>query len=231
MGLLTQGPGQFFLFAAFVLLIFVSVSAPVADWLYFLKATSGGTEIRLGNWGACVRLAGGSFSCTDKSLGYRADDIVDTLGETGDISGSVVRGLTYALVLHPIAAGVTLIAMIVSLTTNVCLDICGSLIAFFAFLVCLVALIVDSVLFITARNRINSNVAGSPASLSNCYWMVVTATVSLLLAAITVCFGSARARRNKRARDSTSGANYGYAAPANPAMTEKRHFWQRKSQY
>lgn len=230
MGLLTQGPGQFFLFAAFVLLIFVSVSAPVAHWLYFLEANNAGTQIRLGNWGACVREAGAAgWTCTNRSLGYRADDIIELLGSTGEISGSIVRGLTYALVLHPIAAGIVLIAMIVSLTTNVCLDICGSLIAFFAFLVCLVALIVDSVLFVTARQRINSDLAGSPASLGNCYWMVVAATASLLLASITVCFGSARARRNKRARES---AAYNGAPYANePVMAERRHFWQRKPKY
>lgn len=41
-------------------------------------------------------------------------------------------------------------------------DIIGSLISFFAFLVCLVALIVDTVLFVTARSRINDAFPGSP---------------------------------------------------------------------
>jgi len=220
MGLLNQGPGQFFLFAAFVLLVFVSVSAPVATWLYFLKAETSGVEIRFGVWGYCTRAGSGDWTCTSKSLGYDADTAVDIIASTGDISGAVIKGLTYTMVLHPIAAGIALIAMLVALTTNVCLDICGSLISFFSFLVCLVALICDSVLWITARSRINSDLSGSPASLSNCYWMVVAATISLFIASLTVCLGSARARRQKRARDS---ANYGPA----PVMSEKRHWWQR----
>jgi len=223
MGLLNQGPGQFFLFAGVVLLVFVSVSAPVATWLYFLKAEAGGIEIRFGNWGYCIRTGdGGDWNCSDKSLGYDADNVVDIISSTGDVSGAIIRGLTFSMILHPIAAAISLLAMLVALTTNVCLDICGSLIAFFAFLVCLVALICDSVLFVTARHRINDNLPGSPASLSNCYWMVVAATVSLFIASLTVCLGSASARRQKRARESAA-----YSAAPAPVMYEKRHWWNR----
>lgn len=118
------------------------------------------------------------------------DDGISIFGDDGNISGSIAHGLTYALILHPIAAAVALFALIISLTTNLCLDVCGSLFSFFAFLVCLVAFIVDSVLFIVARVRINRDLPGSPASLSNAYWLTLAATVALLLAAFTVCCGS-----------------------------------------
>lgn len=52
------------------------------------------------------------------SLCSLPDDVVDMLANTGDISGAILKNLTYALVLHPIAAGITLVAMIVSLTTS-----------------------------------------------------------------------------------------------------------------
>lgn len=130
----------------------------------------------------------------------------------------MIHGLTYALVLHPVAAGVALIAIIVSLTNHVVLDICGSFIGkqirFFnakrsahtvlfiiiivkttaglAFMITLTAFIIDSILFIEARHRINQAVSGTPASLSNCYWMVLVAMICLLIATFTVCFGSQR---------------------------------------
>jgi len=248
MSILRQGPGVFFAFAAFVLLIFVSVSAPTWRAIYFLEAETNGVQLRFGNWGYVVRAVGGDWQSSGARLGYNAEAAVEQFGQLGDISGSVVRNLTYTLILHPIAAAITLIAILISLTTNVILDTIGSLVSFFAFLVCLVALICDSILFVVARNRINRDVAGSPASLSNAYWMVVAATILLLLAAFTVCFGSRHARkekrRNKEADRISSNSTYGnptavdaYGNPVVPVDTygtplqEKRRFWQRSPRY
>lgn len=225
---LHQGPGVFFLFAAFVLLVVVSLSVPVWDAVYYLKVNAAGTEARLGNWGYCL-LSNGRKTCSSSRLGYDADDIVGLFSDGGDISNSIIKGLTYALILHPIAAGITLFALIISLTTNWCLDICGSLFAFFAFLVTLVAFIVDSVLFVTARTRINNDIGGSPASLSNAYWITLAALVSLLLAAFTVCCGSMTARRRK-AREANANqpamtqAGYGQGYDTEP----RRKWWQRR---
>lgn len=167
------------------------------------------------------------LSCSSSLLSLAAA-AVNVLGSTGDISSAVIHGLTYALILHPIAAAITLIAIIVSLTNNIVLDVIGSLVSFFAFLVCLVALIIDSVLFVTARHRINDAVPGSPASLGSAFWMVIAATILLLLAAFTVCFGSARARRERRDRRALDTA---YPAQNAPVMTQKRRFWQRNQAY
>jgi len=76
--------------------------------------------------------------------------------------------------------------------------ILGSIIAFFAFLITVVALGIDLGLFLAARHRFNENLSGSPAHLGNAMWMVVAATVALLISALTICFGSVHDRRNRR---------------------------------
>lgn len=58
-------PGLFFCFAAMVLLIFVSVSVPVWNDIYFLDAHIGGVrDVRFGIWG---------FTGSEKHLGYTFD--------------------------------------------------------------------------------------------------------------------------------------------------------------
>jgi uncharacterized BrkB/YihY/UPF0761 family membrane protein len=101
-------------------------------------------------------------------------------------------------------------------------------ISFLAFIVALVAFIIDSILFVVAKSRINRDVAGSPASLSNAYWMTLAAVIALLLASFTVCCGSLRDRKRKRrdesatANNSAMGTGYGQQ----PVMHEKK-WWQR----
>lgn len=208
------------LFIALVLLIICSVSTPIWDVVSFLRAEVGEQRIRLGMWGACVYSAG-TEACTSSRLGYDANQVVRLLDpSSSDTANWIARNLTYTLVLVPIAAAIALIALLVSLSTNVVLDIIGSIISGIAFLVSLVALICATVLFVVARHRINESFDGSPASLGPAYWLLVTATILLLIAFFTVCFGSARARRQKR-------ANRASTASVPVQMGEKRHWWQR----
>lgn len=63
-------PGTVVVGIATVLLIIVSISAPIWKEVFFLKATVGGTEIRLGCWGYC-----GSTGCTKTTLGYSLGEL------------------------------------------------------------------------------------------------------------------------------------------------------------
>ena len=58
-------------------------------------------QLRLGNWGYVVRAVGGDWQSSGARLGYNAEAAVEQFGQLGDISGSVVRNLTYTLILHP----------------------------------------------------------------------------------------------------------------------------------
>jgi hypothetical protein len=109
----------------------VSVGNPIWDAVRFLTARVGGAELRLGQWGYTISGVNGLAQSSGSSLGYRADQALEALGgDVGDVSGAVTHGLTYALVLHPIAAGLTLLTILMSLGTSRIGDICGSLFAY-----------------------------------------------------------------------------------------------------
>jgi hypothetical protein len=104
---------------------------------------------------------------------------------------------------------------------------------FLAFLVSLTAMVLDFALFAVVRNAINNNVVGSPASYGVATWLVLGATISLLIATLftlfACCCGGDRRRRNQK----TAYADDGYVGNQ-PAMTQttyspqRRHWWNRK---
>eukprot|EP00920_Eleutheroschizon_duboscqi_P023255 GHVT01057679.1.p1 GENE.GHVT01057679.1~~GHVT01057679.1.p1 ORF type:complete len:282 (+),score=25.46 GHVT01057679.1:37-846(+) len=178
------------------LLIVASVSSPVWNNVGYLKGEIAGRGITFGNWGYCF---GGE--CTGSSLGYPIDFITRLTG-TSVASENVLRNLSFTLILTPIAAGLTLIALIFALGTHLILGILGSLAALLAFIVTIVALGLYLGFFIVTRNRVND--LGFPNShlhLSSCIWLVVAAAGCQLYATITVCFTRSRKRRAAREED------------------------------
>lgn len=53
---------------------------------------------------------------TSKHLGYKIDDLLDNLSNTDEeyYRGAIEKGLTYALVVNPVAAGMALVAFLFS---------------------------------------------------------------------------------------------------------------------
>ncbi|TFY82795.1 hypothetical protein EWM64_g1215 [Hericium alpestre] len=165
-------PGLFFTFAAMVLLVFVSVSAPTWDTIYFFRASQGAREFHFGVFG---------FTGSDTHIGYNFPQ--STFGfDNSRLNSSTIHNLTAALILHPIAAGISGLAVLFGL--------CGvgyhragtvfmSLLAGLAMLASLVAWIIDMVLFGIARSQFRNE--GWSAQYGNATWMTLGATVSLLL--------------------------------------------------
>lgn len=206
--------GMFFLLAATALLIVVSVSTPIWKSVYFLKATAGATvagrsfsssAIKLGQWGVCV-----GSKCSKAKLGYNLDFITQNTSGDINVAGTLVKGLTYALVLNPIAAGFSFLALLAALFSNTAMGVLASVLAFWAFLVTCVALALDLGLFVTARHRLNDTSDNIFASFGNAIWLVVAAAACLLIASVTVCCThSSRKRQNRRdveTRGLTTGA-------------------------
>jgi len=197
--------GTFFLFVAFVLLLIVSVSAPVWKDLGFMKVTvlpnsSEGTRALFGVFGYCVKGAGIN-QCSKAGIGYRLGDIVRGLDHTNFRSStlSTLHGLTGALILHPIAAGLTFLALLTALGAHRIGFVCSSFIAFLAWIVTLLALILDFVMFdIVKRNVNNSKLSGSKAQWSSAIWLVLSAFIILFFGSITICCGCLTDRRNSR---------------------------------
>ncbi|KAK0502878.1 pali-domain-containing protein [Armillaria luteobubalina] len=180
-------PGLFCCFAATVLLVFVSVSVPTWNSVYFLQAGAGSSATRFGVFG---------FTGSPITIGYD----FNTAGfNSSSLNTTVITNLTKTLILHPIAAGLAGLAFL--------FGICGasyhragtvlmSLLAALATLVTLVAWVIDMVLFGIARNHFrNQNVS---AQYGNACWLTLGALVALLLAfCASACgvFGSYRKKR------------------------------------
>jgi len=177
-------PGLFLCFAAMVLLIFVSVSSPVWDAISFLDVNINGKVIHFGCWG---------YTGSPKHLGYSFDPSVLGFDST-KLNTAIIHNLTFVLVLHPIAAALSGIAVLFGL--------CGasysrigtvlmSLSAAVATLLTLIVWIIDMVLWGIARNRIrHDGPPGATAMYGNANWMTLGALVALMLGVCAAGLGS-----------------------------------------
>ncbi|KAI0779864.1 pali-domain-containing protein [Fomes fomentarius] len=182
-------PGLILTFAAMVLLIFASVSSPKWEHISFLNAPTGGGTTHFGVFG---------YTGSDTHIGWSfpanlADD---------RLNDGLFHNLTIVLILIPIAAGLSGIAVL--------FGICGAayhrvgtvlmtLISALAFLVTLVAWVVEMVLFGVARKHFRDR--GINATWGNANWLVLGALVALFLgffAALCGSFGR-YSRRNRAA--------------------------------
>jgi len=164
-------PGLFFCFAACVLLIFVSVSAPTWNAISFLNIFANGRSIHFGCFG---------YTGTHAHLGYNFDPSIVGIN---DLSNGVVHNLTFLMILHPIAAGLAGLAVL--------FGFCGagyhragtvimSLLAGLATLVTTIVWIVDMVLWGIARDRFRDH--GVAAQYGNANWLTLGALIALFLA-------------------------------------------------
>ncbi|KAI9461229.1 pali-domain-containing protein [Lactarius psammicola] len=164
-------PGLFFCFLATALLVIVSVSAPTWNSVYFLRATNGGLSYRFGVFG---------YTGTQVRVGYRFPIT------TGELSSVTIHNLTYTLILHPVAAGLSGLAVLFGLcgagyhrSGTVLMTLSSSLAA----LVTLIAFVLDMVLFSIARHEFRK--FGWSSQYGNATWMTLGALVALLLAFCT----------------------------------------------
>jgi len=164
-------PGLFFCFAATVLLVFVSVSAPTWDRISFLNVGS----LHFGVFG---------YTGSKTHIGYTFPIAASTLNT------DILHNLTYVLILYPIAAGLA--------GLSVLFGICGagyhragtvfmSLLAALAMLCTLVAWVISMALFGLAKNKLKDD--GISSSWGNANWIALGALVALVLGFCTAACG------------------------------------------
>lgn len=220
--------GTFLLLVAAVLLIVVSITAPVVNDIAILKVDLGpsiaGSEINLGTFGWCVIDVNGRDECSKAKIGYNPAEVISAVDNT-DFSGareSTTKALTRVMILHPIAAGLCFLAFLLCLGAGILGSFLASMVAFLAFIVTLVALICDFVGFALIRSKVNDDRNGSHARFSVGIWLVLAAGICSLIATvvvfITCCAGRRRDSRNARKMEHYD---------ASPAAPRRRRFWQR----
>jgi uncharacterized membrane protein len=134
------------------------------------------------------------------------------------------KALTRVMILHPIACALAFIAFLFALGAGFCGAIFASMIAAVAWLVTLVVMVTDFVLFGIIKRHVNSDGSGSHAYYSVGMWTILAAMILLFIATFIVLFTccSSRMHRNNRTSKET-----GY----NGTTTTRRRFWQRRNRY
>ncbi|KAA1130054.1 hypothetical protein PGTUg99_013034 [Puccinia graminis f. sp. tritici] len=209
-------PGTLIILAGSVLLVLSTISNPIIKSFYFLSIELSSKlagipldgNIKLGTFGYCLTL-GTQLACIKPKLGY--DLQLDTLGiplpSQLDLSAlkTVISALTYALILHPIAAGLALLSAIFGIISHIreysrsCWTSCFSSLAATA---ALLAFVLDIVAFSLAKNRLNAisdpNVSIN-AQLGNAIWITLAGWLCLTLSGFFFCAGRCLfARRHRK---------------------------------
>jgi uncharacterized membrane protein len=135
------------------------------------------------------------------------------------------KALTRVMILHPVACGLAFIAFLLALGAGFCGAIFASMVAAIAWLVTLVVMVTDFVLFGIIKRHVNHDGSGSNAYYSTGMWTILAAMIVLFLATFIVLFTCFSSRMHRQDR-TTKEAGYG-----GTTTTRRRHFWQRRSRY
>jgi len=172
-----------------VLLIFCSISVPVWNKVSFLDATYNSKSISFGAWG---------YTGSSKTLGYSWTQALGNISNTR-LSQSIFNNLTYVLILHPIGAGLSALAVVFGICGagysrigTILMSLCAAL----ALLVTLVAWIIDLVMFGIARDEIRSHGGSAQYGIAN--WFAIAAWVSLCIGFCAGICGSLGRYRERR---------------------------------
>ncbi|KAF8641125.1 hypothetical protein AX17_000767 [Amanita inopinata Kibby_2008] len=202
-------PGFLVTLIATVLLAVVSFCVPYFKSVYFLKANISihgfNGSITFGTLGYCLELSNGT-TCSSPSVGYQLD-INGLVGNhlPVEIPQVAVKWLTYALVLHIVALGLSAVSTGFGLLAHVremSMTCCSSFVSGFAATVALVAFIFDVTLFFIARARIRA--VGS-AQIGNAIWLTLAAWVLLFFSGCFFSIGRCCISRRPRGGDGWGG--------------------------
>ncbi|KAI0632725.1 hypothetical protein C8Q77DRAFT_1158198 [Trametes polyzona] len=198
-------PGVVCLLCAFVLLFLVSLSLPYLTALDFARVTfKDGSptvgfittpvhQLRFGTWAAC------SYQVhADRACGPAVNAYTTTIYPDPSQGPNFVRigsSWTRGLAVHPVAAGVTLVALLLSLSTHVTFTLLASLTAFLAATLTLVAFAIDIALYAFVKHEMGKlDGVSSSTHTGPGFWLTFVSFLLLCFAGCTVCFGRRRDR-------------------------------------
>ncbi|KAJ3994066.1 pali-domain-containing protein, partial [Lentinula boryana] len=206
------------LFIAFLLLLLVTLSVPIIKTIYLFTLTasvsslleSASSSVKFGVWGYCISGVNvGSVPPTH--LGYTVDSTVASALnlDSNELVHVVSETTTAALVLHPIACGLTFLTLLVSLfmlrrgsNGTVRLPSLITLgVGILATLLTTIIFLIDVIVVAVIRNGVKDDTNGVVTlNWGNAVWMALGATLALWLAMLGTCGGvcacGARYRRN-----------------------------------
>nr|QBH67403.1 hypothetical protein UE_1337 [Ustilago esculenta]QBH67521.1 hypothetical protein UEMT_1987 [Ustilago esculenta] len=200
-------PGTLLTLMAAILLGLVTITTPIIKSIYFLEATIGGSgsqngqTARFGTLGYCI-----GDTCSNPTLGYAFDpnQLLDIQIISGRYTSAVIKGLTYTLVLHPVALAFAVVSVLLGLISH-CRELStncfGTFVTGIGAFITIVAFGLDLALFIIAKKRIDS-INGASAQLGMAIWMTLAAWILMFLAGCAFSCGVCSRRKRNRVKDS-----------------------------
>lgn len=227
--------GTFLLFIATILLLITTISSPLVDHIALMNVKlangthSHATHVTFGTFGYCLLdAADGHDYCTGKHIGYNPAAFLETTYDT-HFNGAQVntsKGLTRVMVLHPVACALAFIAFLAAAGSGICGALLGAIIATVAWVVTVVVMATDFVLFGIIKGHINDDRSGSHAAFSTGMWTLLAAMICLFFGTIVVFFTCCSSKMHRQNHVSSKHTENGYA---NGTTVTRRHFWQRGS--
>jgi len=160
-------------------------------------------------------------------VGYNPTSVVNmyTSVSYSHAAVSSTNTLTKVMILHPVATGIMFIAFVLSLGAGIFGSLLAAIIAALGFLVTVVALICDFVLWHIVRDNVNDQDGHSTyARYGAAIWCILVSAICSLLDTIVVfltcCSGRLHRRRERSKVDH-------YNSP--PATTRRRRWWSRRA--
>ncbi|CUA74975.1 hypothetical protein RSOLAG22IIIB_01610 [Rhizoctonia solani] len=212
----------FLVFAGFLLLLLVSLSIPIIKTISVLNIAanlqagftnsgiSGG--VKFGLWGYCVSEISASVIginrsqpgyCSRTRLGYDIDNQLLELLGLDNLNDILSRGLTFVLVLHPIACGLAFLALLFALML-LCrparlASVMALVFSVLAAIVATVAFAIDVALTTIAKNKVGDATDGNlKVTYGAVPWMTLGAMVALWAATVGACCGIFVGGRRRR---------------------------------
>ncbi|KAK7048317.1 hypothetical protein R3P38DRAFT_2868634 [Favolaschia claudopus] len=160
------------LFTAFLLSLLVGISLPIIKPIWLLKlqsirpgqpATTVATELRFGVWGACANsvLNQPTFfhdqsDCFGPQLGYKVPlEIIALTGVSTALVEAILKGLFVLLVLHPVAAGLSLVTLLSSLfLASHTISIISLILAIVTAIITTIVFAVDIAIVVIAKQQV-----------------------------------------------------------------------------
>jgi len=222
--------GTFLLFAASILLLIATISAPVVHDISMLKVTlTNSTDQRhssvsFGTLGYCVLdvppITTDQDWCSGHSLSYDPARIMIAIEKTkfSTATRNTVDGLTRVQVLHPITCGLAFIAFLLALGAGIIGGLLASVVAAITWALTLVVMVTDFVSWGIIKDHVNGDGSGSHAVFGAGMWCVLAAMILLFFASFFTLFScfSKRMHRHDAAYTETK---------ATPVRARRGRFW------
>ncbi|TFK24860.1 hypothetical protein FA15DRAFT_669063 [Coprinopsis marcescibilis] len=174
-------------------------------------------NLRFGIWTACS-YSENERTCLRNGIAY----VITVTTEDGARSVEIGAAWTRGLVLQPVATAATLIALCLSLASNLFVQLLASLLAFFAALVHLISFAIQIALFAYVKNKMDDLEVDARTRPGAGFWLVFASLILTLLAGCTVCFGrrSEKRKASHRFSQATVPTTTTTATPATHLSTE-----------